>query len=41
MFGGFDGRTVFDELHVLGLSSLGFLPQITNFEIGQSCDGLV
>lgn len=33
VLGGYDGKNVFDDVHMLELSACAYLPQITNFEI--------
>lgn len=33
ILGGYDGKTVFDDVYMLELSACAYLPQITNFEI--------
>lgn len=33
VLGGYDGKTVFDDVYMLELSACAYLPQITNFEI--------
>ena len=33
VLGGYDGKDVFDDVHILELSACAYLPQITNFDI--------
>ena len=33
IFGGHDGRTVFDDVHILDLAAAAYLPQVTSFQI--------
>lgn len=34
VIGGYDGQHVYDDVHVLDLGALAFLPAVTNFEVG-------
>ena len=36
LLGGFNGKTVFDDMHTLDLGASSFLPQITNFSLDVS-----
>jgi hypothetical protein len=33
LFGGFNGTTPFDEVHLLDLAAAAYLPQVTHFDI--------
>jgi hypothetical protein len=33
LFGGFNGSTPFDEVHILDLAAAAYLPQVTHFDI--------
>jgi hypothetical protein len=38
LIGGFDGRTVFDDVHTLDLAAMAYLTQVQTFEIGAAVD---
>lgn len=33
LFGGYDGKSVYDDVYILDLSACAYLPQITSFNI--------
>lgn len=36
LFGGYDGKTVFEELYILELGACAYLPQVSDFDIDVS-----